>query len=258
MDVFVKFFSQDLNAGDLVGPAILEKLTGKPVTAVPLKDYDTETLHYMCVGSTLAHATAQTVLWSTGLQLATLRPRGNPLKILGVRGPLTAAALRHCGCEEVRVIGDGALSLPALFPPAQLTTHEWGWIPHYVDIAEPFAALADENAAVISPQQSLPDYIRRLTSCRTIVSSSLHGLIIAHAYGIPALYAKVSDRVFGGGFKFRDYYAFVGVEAQDIPIWDFTSDVRNNLSRATCPILPAIAKDQLPILQEDLAHRGFV
>jgi hypothetical protein len=43
-----------------------------------------------------------------------------------------------------------------------------------------------------------------------IVSSSLHGLIIAHAYGREAAWLKFSDRPLGDDFKFRDYWASIG------------------------------------------------
>jgi pyruvyltransferase len=35
----------------------------------------------------------------------------------------------------------------------------------------------------------------------------LHGLILADAYGVPNVWAKFSDRLVGGDWKFRDYYS---------------------------------------------------
>ncbi|MFE4519995.1 hypothetical protein ACFRMQ_38215 [Kitasatospora sp. NPDC056783] len=40
--------------------------------------------------------------------------------------------------------------------------------------------------------------------CATIVSSSLHGLIVAQSYGIPAMRIHEA-RVIGGNFKWADY-----------------------------------------------------
>ena len=48
------------------------------------------------------------------------------------------------------------------------------------------------------------------TNFRIILSSSLHGLILSDAYGIPNLWISVSNNIIGGDFKFLDYFS--GVE----------------------------------------------
>ena len=49
-----------------------------------------------------------------------------------------------------------------------------------------------------------------MTACAYIVSSSLHGICVAEAYGIPAVWVRLADNIVGGEFKFRDYYASTG------------------------------------------------
>ena len=47
--------------------------------------------------------------------------------------------------------------------------------------------------------------IHEIAKCEHILSSSLHGLVVADALGIPNGWIKLSDRVVGDGFKFKDY-----------------------------------------------------
>ena len=44
-----------------------------------------------------------------------------------------------------------------------------------------------------------------MLSCENIASSSLHGLIVSDAYGIPSIWIKLSNNIIGNDFKFYDY-----------------------------------------------------
>ena len=52
--------------------------------------------------------------------------------------------------------------------------------------------------------------LARLWLARRVLSSALHGVILAHAYGIPALPVRIGDGLVGGDFKFRDHYHSIG------------------------------------------------
>lgn len=61
---------------------------------------------------------------------------------------------------------------------------------------------------VISIQRDNPEkFINDILECKMILSSSLHGIIFAHSYGIPAYHIEFTDLTKNGNFKFQDYYS---------------------------------------------------
>ena len=64
----------------------------------------------------------------------------------------------------------------------------------------------------------LEEVIKTTLSCACIVSSSLHGLIFAHSYGIPAAQVEFADKPGGDGIKFLDYYAAGGIQTPERPL----------------------------------------
>ena len=57
-----------------------------------------------------------------------------------------------------------------------------------------------------------------LASCECIISSSLHGLIIADSYCVPNKRVILTNRVSGDGFKFHDYYSSFGLTDKPIDL----------------------------------------
>ncbi|HQA91106.1 MAG TPA: hypothetical protein PK316_15725, partial [Sedimentisphaerales bacterium] len=55
-------------------------------------------------------------------------------------------------------------------------------------------------------------------ACECVLSSSLHGLIVADAFGVPNAWLKLSDKVRGNDFKFRDYYSVYDLDEKVIPL----------------------------------------
>mgnify|MGYP000288702261 CR=1 FL=1 len=52
---------------------------------------------------------------------------------------------------------------------------------------------------------------KEITKCRSIISSSLHGIIAAHAYNIPAAWVNFGIMK-GDGIKFEDHYLSLGLD----------------------------------------------
>jgi hypothetical protein len=58
-----------------------------------------------------------------------------------------------------------------------------------------------------------------MVQCECTASSSLHGLICSHAYGISSGWIRFSDDIAGGYFKYHDYYQSVGIMEPLEPRW---------------------------------------
>jgi pyruvyltransferase len=139
-----------------------------------------------------------------------------PARVLAVRGRLTRDLLTRRGIACGDIVCDAGFLLPELLP-ASRPSRALGIVPHYVDRESRFVKrLEREGAVVIDPGLSPEEYVARLTSCEQVLSSSLHGLILAHAYGVPCAWVRLSGKVYGGGFKFFDYYSSVGVARHEV------------------------------------------
>ena len=62
-----------------------------------------------------------------------------------------------------------------------------------------------DNLSAIDTKKEL-DYKDRLLECESTISSSLHGIILSVAYGIPTRWVKMGNRLAGTGLKFYDFY----------------------------------------------------
>ena len=138
-------------------------------------------------------------------------------EFISVRGPRTRQRFLDAGIDCPAIYGDLGLLMRCLAPHLAVTKkYKVGIIPHCEDYRLPSVADAVERSAgswtVINILQSDNPYkfLRELQECELILSSSLHGIVVADSYGIPAHHVVLSDKVVGGDFKFRDYYESVG------------------------------------------------
>lgn len=204
------------NLGDIVNPYIIEKMTGIPPRFAPRGEG-------MCaIGSVIKFAKAGTPVWGSGSphEHDTLAPDA---VYHSVRGPYTRDLILANGGSCPEVYGDPAWFLPVLFRPHVPKTHKTGLILHFTH--EEADLDIDPSIRRINIRRlgydQIEAFLTEMLSCERIVSSSLHGVIIAHAYGIPACLATVTDsrqQIHGDGIKFKDYYASVGVDVPPTPL----------------------------------------
>lgn len=205
------------NWGDSLNRILIPLISGKEIIAMNKKGLDefskssNETV-YSCVGSVLGWASAQVEVWGSGFisnsqNITTIQV---PRKIHAVRGPLTREILLKKGIDCPMVFGDPALLMPYFYRPEITVEHELGFIPHHIDkVLIPQLQKQFPEAHFIDIQLGTYEFIDEVLKCKQIITSSLHGQIIADAYNISNAWIKLSDKVLGRGFKFKDYFASV-------------------------------------------------
>ena len=126
------------------------------------------------------------------------------LEVLAVRGPRTRDIL---GDSAISIFGDPAIVLPTLITKPK-NSGKICVIPHYVDYVQIRSELPEDNSIKLLDvsKANFAKNVLEIAAADLVISSSLHGLIIAEAYGVPAIWLKVSDQIIGGRFKFDDYY----------------------------------------------------
>lgn len=193
------------NFGDMLSPELLEYATGTRPTLAGRDD----THKVLAVGSIMAVLREGDTVWGAGWhrnnQTTIHVPDG--VRFLAVRGPLTREDL-SLSWECPKVYGDPALLLPRLYPKEPKRLYRT-WVPHMVDTR---TGLEDNTVTLQQPWRTVVDGILESSF---VLSSSLHGIVCAEAYGIPAAWVP-HHRVIGGRFKFEDYLLGTGRRAEDL------------------------------------------
>lgn len=210
------------NFGDVLTPYVLWHAFGVAPRWTPAARADG-----IAIGSIAKVAKPGMKVWGTGMP----RP-GDPLCAdavwTAVRGPMSRQAVLAAGGDCPEVYGDPAVLLPELYDEPVEQTTDVGIIPHVLQEAGVRTNMsrveAPGSVKIISllagTFAEIEAVIREIRSCREIVSTSLHGVIVAHAYGIPCQSARIvkPGEVAADSFKMRDYKASVGLEDSALAI----------------------------------------
>ncbi|MFJ2617865.1 polysaccharide pyruvyl transferase family protein [Glutamicibacter sp. NPDC087344] len=202
------------NFGDLIGPMLVGSITGRPVKN--MKDSDMQGSTLVTVGSVLNLMERERIdIWGTGLiaplhskSIANLS-RVNPRQIHAVRGWRTYKELtQKMGWVVPRVFGDPALLLPRFYRPSADKASDTTVIPHYMH-AKYFTDMS-QDLHVVNVESTAEEVISVIANSRNVVSTSLHGIIVAQAYGIPWTWLRIEDQVLAGDqFKFEDFFSVI-------------------------------------------------
>lgn len=200
------------NLGDSVSARIVAGLSGRRIVAVERGDRR----KLLACGSVAHRARAGDLVWGSGTIEPDRPPESRDVDVRAVRGPRTRAMLRRAGIPCPEVYGDPALLLPRVLPRRRAAPRfRLAIVPHYQDkprVRSDDPAVRVLESRVLDIQGELETFLDALLECERVVSSSLHGLVFAEAYGIPAAELRVGDDVRGAEHKFADYFEGTGRE----------------------------------------------
>ena len=134
---------------------------------------------------------------------------------LGVRGPLTLKKIGYGNSDSIALGDPGLLADELITLPEK--RFDLGILPHVNDHElNGRPEFRQYDPLYINPLDDPFAVLQMIGECRKIVTSSLHGLIVADAFGIPRRF-EPNDRWLanpheGGLFKFQDYHQSVGMK----------------------------------------------
>ncbi|WP_190264979.1 polysaccharide pyruvyl transferase family protein [Glutamicibacter nicotianae] len=200
------------NFGDLIGPLLVHGITGRDV--INMKDSERDEMTLVTVGSVLNLMERKKYeVWGSGL-IAPLHAKSierltshKPAKIHAVRGWKTYKELTEkMGWHVPKVYGDPALLLPRFFTPMSSNKLDVSVIPHYMHAAH--FELFTEPYSVLDVMRSAEEVVSDIANSNVVISTSLHGIIVAHAYGIPWTWLRIKNSTLAGDqFKFEDFFS---------------------------------------------------
>jgi len=227
-----------MNWGDICAPHILRAITARAPANVKRQGG-----RLLSVGSVLHKVRAGDRIWGTGAissrHIPTPLP---PVTVHAVRGPLTRAALISRGADVPEIYGDPALLLPRVvhLPPAPRVDYALGFIPHYADWAMMRQHQIPPDVHLIDIGAGFHEVIREVRRCSSIVSSCLHGIILAEALGIPVSWAQVDKGAHLAGsqpdWKFRDHFGATDRHPEPFPISSESHLFSLPLARRVAPL----------------------
>ena len=195
------------NFGDFITPYLLRRFCSPEQYTLAT---EAPGIKVLGCGSIMRIAKRDTVVCGSGIR--DRKQAISPAVVQCARGPLTRKRLQEVGGYCPPVYGDPGLLLPQVYPAARSATHALGIVPHVVHYQRAKKAYKDRPDTLIVDLRTrdVEAVVDQLARCRCVISSSLHGLIVSDAYGIPNQWVHFTDEIRGDGTKFQDYFASVG------------------------------------------------
>lgn len=199
------------NLGDYLAEIIVDYMLS--LKKIDRNKYIAHRKNLYTVGSILGTGMCNATVWGSGYidkyivgsTYKKILPKLRQLDIRAVRGPLTREVLLSAGYTCPEIYGDPAILLPLIYTPntpPDLPKDDYKIVRHFTDNTE-----CQNIISVLT--KDYRNFVDQIVTSKKIISSSLHGIIIAESYGIPAV-LYMPECVKEKEFKYRDYYYSTG------------------------------------------------
>lgn len=197
------------NVGDYLSYVVVENMC--KMHGIDFEQEISATKHLYAIGSILP-GYQDAVVWGTGFGYDKTEKRysllynwfhrnTHKLDIRAVRGPETKRILTTMGIKCPEIYGDPAVLMPLFYHPSSLTEqYEYLVIPHY----SKYNQYRNCDCCISTFTADYKAFIDKICASKIVVSSSLHGIILAESYGIPAVLLK--DTPSKDITKYKDWY----------------------------------------------------
>lgn len=209
--------NQPYNLGDTLGGVIVKSLLKNK--GLSIDQWIPQKKHLFAVGSNILGSDIKgnyqdATVWGSGVlqepmrrEVFAQRLSRRKLDIRAVRGPLTRDVLLRLGHNCPEVYGDPAILMPLIYQPKVEKRYKYIIIPQFVRECR-FRETHPNERMVSMNTNDYQSVINEIVASEVVYSSSLHGIILAESYGIPAIFFRdLGKRV---DFKYLDYYFSTG------------------------------------------------
>jgi pyruvyltransferase len=227
MSITTCYYFGGNNFGDSINSVFIDFLADKKYIHKKKPDQ----LHYMVTGSILHFSNSNSIIFGTGfISESSKLGSDKPNKIIAVRGPLTKNKFINMHIECPEIYGDPLILFPLLYNPSiKAQPQTIGIIPHFIDLntdtlKELVNNLKKSSFAIkiidIRVGTNYKPFIDAIMKCETIITSSLHGMIMGIVYRKPTILVQFSKKVIGDLFKFNDFFGSLNIEYSVKNVYD--------------------------------------
>ncbi len=243
------------NFGDVITPLIIERMFGLRCMWANPHECTIAGAGSIMEGLNMFKGRNRPVIWGSGfITDGDNNVDGDEFDIRALRGTESWKRVEW-GPDHTVAFGDPGLLADCLLTTTPKKTYTLGVMPHIFDKDSAAVARLRElrGVKIIDVYDHPRAVMEQVASSQFVLSSSLHGLIAADSVGVPNAHLKISNKLLGGSYKFRDYYSAFDGPHRYQPIAPGT--VINNDLRA---IIDAISAHYVPPTNLDGLKHGLL